>query len=76
MQLGKHETPEKMRQDLEILHAKLNALEIYAKDEFQKGIIAILRHLVQGQSHSINEFGHLKKAIDLLTVEMFKISQK
>ena len=70
--MEKHPPPDRMQQELDILLSKLNALEITAKDEFQRSVVMILRHLVQSQSHNINEFGHLKKAIDLLTLEMFK----
>jgi hypothetical protein len=32
--------------------------------------------LVEGQMHSINEFGHLKKALDLLTLQLFDVQNK
>lgn len=67
-----HASPDQMRYDLEAILAKINALEITAKDEFQLSVVKILRALVGGQMHSLDEFGHLKKAIDLLTLEMFK----
>jgi len=31
---------------------------------------------VEGQMHSINEFQHLKKAIDLLTLQLFDVQNK
>ena len=50
------------------------------QDEYQKSLTKVLRTLTEGQMHSINEFEHLKKAIDLLTMQLFdaqnKINQK
>jgi hypothetical protein len=35
-----------------------------------------MRALVEGQMHSINEFGHLKKAMDLLMLQIFDVQNK
>ena len=56
--------------------AKINALEVTAKDDYQKNVIKVLRALTEGQIHSINEFDHLKKAIDLLTLQLFDVKNK
>ncbi len=74
--MGNHQSPDEMKAELDITLSKLNALEIIAKDEFQKGTIKVLRKLVEGQIHSINEFGHLKKALDLLTLQLFDVQNK
>jgi hypothetical protein len=74
--MKKHAPAEEMKQDLDNLLSKLNAMEIVASDEFQKGSVKVLRVLVEGQIHSINEFEHLKKAMDLLTLEIFKLQNK
>ncbi len=50
--------------------------EIVASDDFQKNSIKIQRALVEGQIHSINEFQHLKKALDLLTLQLFDVQNK
>ena len=71
--MAKHATPDQMQRELDILLSKINAMEVVAKDEFQIGVVKILRALVQGQAHSLSEFGHLKKAIDILTLELFKV---
>lgn len=52
--------------------AKVNALEVAASDEWQRGVAKVLRALVSGQAHSLDEFGHHKKAMDLLLLEIFK----
>ncbi|MGQ0791400.1 MAG: hypothetical protein ACT4NJ_04140 [Nitrosopumilaceae archaeon] len=74
--MKKHLPPDEMRKDLDNLLAKINALEVSASDEYQKGIVKVLRVLVEGQIHSINEFEHLKKAIDLVTLQLFDTQNK
>ena len=74
--MEKHKPADEMIRELDGMLSKLNAMEIVAKDSFQKGAVQVLRALVQGQIHSVNEFGHLKKAIDLLTLELFNIQNK
>ena len=74
--MNKHVPADEMKQELDNLLSKLNAMEIIAANDFQKGSVKVLRALVEGQIHSINEFEHLKKAIDLLTLELFNIQNK
>ena len=74
--MKKHAPSEEMKKDLENLISKLNAMEIVAKDEYQTNSVKILRALVEGQIHSVNEFDHLKKAIDLLTMQLFEVQNK
>jgi hypothetical protein len=72
MEKGHHLT----QKDFDILISKLNALEVSATDNFQKSLVSVLNVLVENQSHSFNEFEHLKKAIDLLTLQIFKVERK
>jgi len=74
--MDKHKPSDEMLKDLDNLLSKLNAMEIVASDEHEKNSIKIQRALVQGQIHSINEFQHLKKAIDLLTLQLFDVQNK
>lgn len=74
--MGNHQSPNDIKKELDVMLSKLNALEIVAHDEFQKGTVKVLRRLVEGQIHSINEFDHLKKALDLLTLQIFEIKKK
>ena len=74
--MSKHAPVDEMKKNLDNLLSKINAMEIVASDEFEKWAVKILRELVKGQIHSINEFGHLKKAIDLLTLELFNVQNK
>jgi len=64
------------QKDLDMMISKLNALEVSATDNFQKSLVGMLRILVENQLHTLNEFDHLKKAIDLLTLQIFKIERK
>lgn len=74
--MKKHTPADEMKKDLDNLSSKINALEVSAPDEYQKGIIKVLRALVEGQVHSINEFEHMKKAIDLVTLQLFDTQNK
>ena len=74
--MDKHKPSDEMIKDLDNLLSKLNAMEIVASDDFQKNSIKVQRDLVEGQMHSINEFQHLKKAIDLLTLKLFDVQNK
>ncbi|HIH06732.1 MAG TPA: hypothetical protein HA292_03700 [Candidatus Nitrosotenuis sp.] len=74
--MGNHQSSDQMKNDLEIMLSKINALEIIAGDEFQKGTVKVLRALVNNQIHSVSEFDHLKKALDLLTLEIFEVKTK
>ena len=74
--MDKHAPKEEMIKDLENILAKINALEVTAKDEEAKANVKSLRKLAEGQIHSINEFDHLKKAIDLLTMQLFDVKDK
>jgi hypothetical protein len=65
-----------VKKDFDILLSKLNALEASATDNFQKSLVGVLKILAENQLHSLNEFEHLKKAIDLLTLQIFKIERK
>ena len=74
--MEKHKPTDEMIKELDNLLSKINAMEIVASDDFQKNSIKIMRALVEGQMHSINEFQHLKKAIDLLTLQLFDVQNK
>ncbi len=74
--MKKHAPADEMLKDLDNLLSKLNAMEVTSKDDYQKNTITVLRALVEGQMHSIREFEHLKKAIDLLTMQLFEVQKK
>lgn len=72
----KHKPSDEIIKELDNILSKLNAMEIIASDEYQKNTVKVMRVLVEGQIHSINEFQHLKKAIDLLTLQLFDVQNK
>ena len=74
--MEKHRSSDDLKKELDGMLSKINALEIVAKDEFQKGTIKVLRRLTEGQIHSLNEFDHLKKALDLITLQIFEIKNQ
>ena len=63
------------KKDLEILISKISAQEAAVTEHEQKAIMGILKILAQNQKHYFEEFEHLKKAIDLLTLQVFKIDK-
>jgi len=74
--MKKQSHADEMKKELDIMLSKINALEVVASGEYQKGVVKVLRALVEGQVHTINEFEHLKKAIDLLTLQLFDTQNK
>ncbi|MFQ5573778.1 MAG: hypothetical protein ACE5EJ_05965 [Nitrosopumilaceae archaeon] len=74
--MKKQSHADEMKKELDIMLSKINALEVVASNEYQKGVVKVLRALVEGQMHTINEFEHLKKAIDLLTLQLFETQNK
>jgi len=74
--MKKHAPAEEMKKDLENLLSRINALEVSAPDDYQKSLTKVLRVLTEGQMHSVNGFEHLKKAIELLTMQLFEALNK
>ena len=64
------------KKDLEIIMSRINGLEVSASDEYQIAVVSVLKILVQGEINLFAEFEHLKKAIDLITLEIFKLQNK
>ena len=74
--MDKHKPSDEMLKELDNMLSKINAMEIVATDDYQKNSIKIMRMLVEGQMHSINEFQHLKKGMDLLMLQIFEVQNK
>ena len=64
------------KKDLEIIMSRINGLEVSATDEYQIAVVSVLKILVQGEINLFAEFEHLKKAIYLITLEIFKLQNK
>lgn len=71
-----HKPADEMLKELDNTLSRLNAMEIVAADGYQKDTVRIMRMLVEGQMHSIREFGHLKKAMDVTLEQIFKIQNQ
>ena len=72
MEKGKSHSKE-MQKELDILKSRLDALEASSSEKYDKSIIGVLKVLVENQRQMVGEFEHLKKAIDLLTLQIFKV---
>lgn len=68
-----HSESDEMQKQLDALKSKINALEASSEDNWQRNVTKTLLVLVDQQSHTLKEFNHLKKAIDLLTLHIFKV---
>ncbi|MDE1769044.1 MAG: hypothetical protein KGI28_00640 [Thaumarchaeota archaeon] len=55
--------------------SKVNALEASSSDRDTKALMGVISVIVENQKHFVDEFEHLKKALDLLTVQIFKMDQ-
>ena len=75
-QQQRHKPSDEIIADLDNILSKINAMEIVASEGFEKNTVKIMRALVQNQMHSIREFDHLKKAIDLLTEQLFRLQNE
>ena len=71
--MEKHTPLDSTLKDLDNILSRVNGLEVSSTDEYQRAMISVLKTLVQGEINLFKEFEHLKKAIDLVTLEMFKI---
>lgn len=73
---SKHAPPNETKKELENMLSKINALEAATTDSYQLHIIKTLEKLAHGQIHAVNEFEHLKKAIDQVTLQLFDLQNK
>lgn len=64
-----------LKKELDVLISKINALEAASVDKEKKSMMGVLKILAENQKHFVEEFEHLKKALDLLTVQVFKMDQ-
>lgn len=71
-----HKPSEEILKDLDNTLSRINAMEIVASSDFEKDTAKIMRRLVEGQMHSIREFEHLKKAMDVMLQQIFKIQNQ
>ncbi len=64
-----------LKKDLDVLISRISALESSTTDREKKSLMGVLLILAENQKHFVDEFEHVKKALDLLTLQFFKIDQ-
>ena len=74
--MEKHIPLDNTIKDLDDIMSRVNGLEVSSTHEYQMAMVSVLKTLVEGEINLFKEFEHLKKAIDLVTLEMFKIKNK
>ena len=74
--MEKHIPLDNTIKELDDIMSRVIGLEVSSTDEYQIATVSVLKTLVNGQIMLFKEFEHLKKAIDLVTLEMFKIKSK
>ena len=74
--MGKHIAHDNIVKELDIMISRINGLEASSTDEYQRSMSSVLKTLAQGELNMFQELEHMKKALDLLTLELFKIKNK
>ena len=63
------------KKELDILLSRINALEAASTDRSEKSALGVIKVIAENQKHFIDEFEHLKKALDLITLQLFKLER-
>ena len=71
--MEKHAAHDDVMKELDNMVSRINGLEASSTDEYQVAIVSVLKTLAQGEINLFKEFDHLKKAQDLLPLELFKL---
>ena len=74
--MKKHVAHDNIVKELDIMISRINGLEASSTDEYQRSMSSVLKTLAQGELNMFQELEHMKKALDLLTLELFKIKIK
>ena len=74
--MEKHIAHDNIIKELDIMISRINGLEASSTDEYQRSMSSVLKTLAQGELNMFQELEHMKKALDLLTLELFKIKNK
>ena len=74
--MEKHIAHGNIVKELDIMISRINGLEASSTDEYQRSMSSVLKTLAQGELNMFQELEHMKKALDLLTLELFKIKNK
>ena len=74
--MEKHIAHDNIVKELDIMISRINGLEASSTDEYQRSMSSVLKTLAQGELNMFQELEHMKKALDVLTLELFKIKNK
>jgi len=74
--MEKHIAHDNIVKELDVMISRINGLEASSTDEYQRSMSSVLKTLAQGELNMFQELEHMKKALDLLTLELFKIKNK
>jgi len=74
--MEKHVAHDNIVKELDNMISRINGLEASSTDEYQRSMSSVLKTLAQGELNMFQELEHMKKALDLLTLELFKIKNK
>ena len=74
--MEKHVAHDNIVKELDIMISRINGLEASSTDEYQRSMSSVLKTLAQGELNMFQELEHMKTALDLLTLELFKIKNK
>ena len=74
--MEKHVAHDNIVKELDIMISRINGLEASSTDEYQRSMSSVLKTLAQGELNMFQELEHMKKALDLLTLELFRIKNK
>ena len=74
--MEKHVAHDNIVKELDIMISRINGLEASSTDEYKRSMSSVLKTLAQGELNMLQELEHMKKALDLLTLELFKIKNK
>ena len=74
--MEKHVAHDNIVKELDNMISRINCLEASSTDEYQRSMSSVLKTLAQGELNMCQELEHMKKALDLLTLELFKIKNK
>ena len=73
--MGGHRPSDEALGELDAALSRLNAMEA-ASSGAQRDNVRMMRMLVEGQMHSVRELEHLKRALDLLTEQVFRVNDR
>ncbi len=74
--MEKHIAHDDIVKKLDIMISRINGLAASSTDAYHRSMSSVLKTLAQGELNMFQELEHIKKALDLLTLELFKIKNK